>query len=110
MAKLRKPIIWLHSEIKTPPFSTEARKEPGFLLGLLQDGEKLEMPQSRPMTGIGKGCHELRVRDKDTNWRVIYQLAGDEIVILHVVEKKSAKLPKRVIETCKERLAAYRTV
>lgn len=106
----RKPILWLHSEIKTPPFSEKARKEAGFLLGLLQDGEKLEMPQSRPMTGIGKGCHELRVRDEDTNWRIIYHLAGDEIVILDVVEKKSAKLPKRVIKTCKERLAAYRKV
>ena len=90
----RKPIHWLHSEIKTPPFSAEARREAGFLLGLLQDGEKLEMPQSRPMTGIGKGCHELRVRDKDHNWRIIYHLAGDGIVILDVVEKKSATLPK----------------
>ncbi len=110
MTAARKPIIWLHGEIKTPPFSAGARREAGFLLGLLQEGEKLEMPQSRPMTGIGKGCHELRVGDENTNWRIIYHLAGDAIVILAVTKKKSAKLPKRVIETCQERLRAYQTV
>ena len=44
-----KPIIWLRSEIKSPPLSKEARLEAGFLLRKLQIGENLSMPHSRPM-------------------------------------------------------------
>ena len=43
-----KPLVWLHGEIKTPPFSAEGRIEAGYLLGLLQQGEKLSLSQSRP--------------------------------------------------------------
>jgi len=28
-----KPLVWLHSEVKSPPFSQEARLEAGFLRG-----------------------------------------------------------------------------
>ena len=48
-----KPIVWLHGEIQTPPFSNEARIETGFLLRLLQKGEKLSLPHSRPLPSIG---------------------------------------------------------
>ena len=48
-----KPLVWLHGEIKTPPFSEAGRLEAGFLLRRLQQGEKLSLPQSRPMPGIG---------------------------------------------------------
>ena len=41
-----KEIVWLHGEVKTPPFSTAARMEAGFLLRQLQYGVKLSMPQS----------------------------------------------------------------
>ena len=34
-----KPLVWLHGQIQTPPFSKEARLEAGFLLRLLQKGE-----------------------------------------------------------------------
>lgn len=30
------------------------------------------MPQSRPMPIIGKARHELRIKDKDNTWRIIY--------------------------------------
>jgi len=42
-----KPLVWLHGEIKTPPFSSSARIEAGFLFRLLQMGETLSMPHSR---------------------------------------------------------------
>ena len=44
-----KVLVWLHGEIATPPFSTEARRETGSLLRQLQQGEALGLPQSRPM-------------------------------------------------------------
>jgi len=31
-----KPLVWLHGEINTPPFSRAARIEAGYLLRLLQ--------------------------------------------------------------------------
>jgi hypothetical protein len=39
-----KPLVWLHGEIKTPPFSHRARVEAGFLFRRLQNGETIDMP------------------------------------------------------------------
>lgn len=55
---MEKPLAWLR-EIKTPPFSSEARVEAGYLLRRLQKGERLNLPYSRPMPTIGSACHEL---------------------------------------------------
>ena len=55
--------MWLLGEIKTPPISPAARIEAGVLLRRLQRGEKLALPHSRPMPGIGARCHELRIVD-----------------------------------------------
>jgi len=107
MATERKPIVWLHGEIKTPPFTKEARIETGTLLRRLQEGELLGMPHSRPMSSIGKRCHELRVRDEGKNWRIIYRLDEDAIVIADVFAKTTPKTPKKVIENCQRRLAKY---
>lgn len=38
---MSKPLSWLAGEIKTPPMSIEARREFGYLLRMLQEGEKL---------------------------------------------------------------------
>lgn len=102
-----KPLVWLHGEIKTPPFSKEARVEAGTLLRLLQEGEMLTMPHARPMPSIGPRCHELRVRDKSHNWRVIYRLDVDAIIIADIFAKSTQQTPKRVIDTCQRRLSKY---
>ena len=36
-----RPLVWLHGEVKTPPFSKAARREAGFLFRMLQYGESL---------------------------------------------------------------------
>ena len=102
-----KPLRWLHGEVKTPPMSAEARREMGMLLRDLQAGEKLSLPQSRPMPSIGKRCHELRVNDEGRTWRLVYRLDTDAIVVLEVFGKKTAKTPKSVIDMCQRRLKAY---
>ena len=104
-----KPLAWLHGEIKTPPLSSEARIEAGLLLRKLQRGERLGMPQSRPMPVIGVRCDELRVPDGDLAWRIIYRLDPDAVVICEVFSKKTQATPKSTIETCRRRLAAYDT-
>jgi len=102
-----KPLIWFSGEIKTPPFSQNARLEAGFLLRKLQKGEMLSLPQSRPMPSIGFRCHELRINDKNTTWRIIYRIDSDAVIILDVFEKKTQRTPKQVIETCMQRLTTY---
>ena len=102
-----KPLVWLHGEVKTPPFSKETRTEAGFLLGKLQGGEKLSMPQSRPMPSIGSRCHELRINDENKTWRIIYKIDSDAIVILEVFEKKTNQTPKQIIEVCQRRIKLY---
>lgn len=102
-----KPLVWLEREVKSPPFSQEARIEAGTLLRRLQQGENVGMPHSRPMPAIGRRCHELRVRDEGRNWRIVYRIDPDAIVIVEVFAKKTAATAKRVIDTCKARLRAY---
>jgi len=102
-----KPIVWLRGEVKTPPFSPEARLEAGFLLRRLQSGESLSMPTSRPMPSVGNRCHELRIVDRDNSWRIVYHIDVDAVVILDVFAKKTGTTPKSVIENCKRRLREY---
>ena len=105
-----KPLVWLHGEIQTPPFSKQARIEVGFLLRLLQKGELLSLPHSRPMPSVGNRCHELRVNDRGETWRLIYRIDRDAIVILEVFPKKTGKTPKQVIDACRQRLQRYDNV
>ena len=107
MKRKDKPFAWLHGEIKTPPLSGEARIEAGYLLRRLQTGEKLSLPQSRPMPSIGPRCHELRIDDQTKTWRIVYRLDFDAIVILDVFEKKTQKTPGKIIENCKQRMRLY---
>src|SRR3990170_6621024 len=89
-----KPLVWLRGEVKTPPFSREARIETGFLLRRLQRGESLGMPHSRAMPSIGARCHELRVTETNTTWRVIYRIDEDAMVLLEIFSKKTQKTPQ----------------
>lgn len=87
--------------------SKEARLKAGYFLRMLQGGETLTMPESRPMPSIGARCHELRIRDTDSTWRIVYRLDPDTILIVEVFNKKTQQTPKRVIDACKARLTEY---
>ena len=102
-----KSLAWLYGGVKSPPFSQNARLEAGFLLRLLQKGELLGLPHSRPMPSVGARCHELRVTDQNVNWRIMYRIDADAIVLLEVFSKKTGKTPKRIIDLCKKRLKEY---
>ncbi len=107
MSQHDKPLVWLHAEVKTPPFTQQARIEAGVLLRRLQQSEKLSLPHSRPMPSIGKRCHELRIPDQDKTWRIVYRTDSDAIIIAEAFQKKTRQTPKQVIENCKRRLQAY---
>jgi phage-related protein len=106
-ASSNKPLVWLHGEIKTPPFSQEARVEAGFLLRQVQQGVLLTLPHSRPMQEIGSHCHELRIEDQNQTWRIIYRIDPDAIIIAEVFSKKTKKTPPEVITMSRKRLKMY---
>jgi phage-related protein len=107
MRPIEKPLAWLHGEVKSPPFSREARIEAGYLLRRLQQGALLGMPHARPMPLIGSRCHELRIDDAGTTWRIIYRIDPDAIVIAEVFSKKTPRTPAAIIARCKRRLRRY---
>jgi len=77
------------------------------MLRRLQRGDLLSMPASRPMPSIGARCHELRVNDATSTWRIIYRLDTDAVVIADVFSKKTQATPKAVIASAQRRLAQY---
>lgn len=68
------------------------------------------MPHSRPMQTVGPACYELRIVDGTKNWRIIYHLSGDAVILLGVFAKKSNRTPKRTIQACRRRLADYLSI
>jgi phage-related protein len=102
-----KPLVWLKGEVKTPPFSGNARIEAGMLLRQLQQGMRLGLPHSRPMPTLGRRCHELRIPDEKATWRIIYRIDPDAIVIGDVFPKKSGKTPQKVLDICRQRFRKY---
>ncbi len=107
--RTRKPLVWLHGEVKTPPFTVEGRQEAGMLLRLLQEGDKFGMPLAESLPDVGNRCGALRIRDAGHNWRIMYRIDADAVLILDVYPKKTRKIPDEVIRRCKDRLKRYDT-
>jgi phage-related protein len=107
MTRSDKPLVWIEGKLQSPPFSQGARIEAGFLLRRLQRGEKLGLPQSRPMPAVGLRCHEPRVQDERVAWRIIYRVDPDAIIILVIFPKKTQQTPRKIIEMAEARLRAY---
>jgi DNA-binding XRE family transcriptional regulator len=70
------PVLFLEDEVKSPPFSPEARREVGKLPRLEQDGFPVGLPHSRPMPSIGARCHELRGLTMDDQKRARLKAKG----------------------------------
>lgn len=107
MSPRDKPLVWLHGEVRTPPFGKAARIEAGYLLRELQRGTALSLPQSRPMPQVGARCHELRIVDEGMTWRILYRTDSDAIVIADVFAKKTPRTPKAVLNAARRRLREY---
>jgi phage-related protein len=102
-----KPLVLLRSQVSSPPLSVTGRIRIGRLLRRLQRGESLGLPESRPLPMIGPRCHELRVVDRGSSWRVVYRVDVDTIVVAEVFRKTTRKTPESAIQTCRQRFAEY---
>jgi len=107
MGENRRPLVWLHGEVKTPPFTAVARFEAGVLLRRLQRGDKMALPHVRPMPVLGARCAELRIPDGTVTWRILYRLDTDAVVIAAVFAKKTQATPATILATAKARLRHY---
>lgn len=86
----------------------ETRREIGTLLMLIQSGQTLSEPQSKPMKSIHRNAHELRLKDRLGTYRVIYILnIGNIVFIPHAFTKKSQKTPTKEIELAILRLKEF---
>ena len=92
-----------HKEILDWP--DEVREDLADAVTRLERGHVLSMPLSRPMPSIGKGVHELRLKDRSGVYRVIYFFAGaSQIWLLHAFKKTTQATSKQDIEIAKDRL------
>jgi phage-related protein len=59
------------------------------------------------MPAIGPGCHELRIKDARNDWRIVYRVDVDAVVVADVFSKATRKTSDRVITDCRRRLRMY---
>jgi phage-related protein len=84
-------------------FPLDARKEMGVQLHKVQLG----LPPSdwKPMTSVGAGVREVRVRDKTGTFRALYLAnVGETVYVLHAFQKKTQQTSKRDLELAAARL------
>ena len=83
-------------------FPTDAKNEAGYQLDKVQRGED---PVSwKPMSTVGVGVKEIRIRAKDGAYRVIYVAKfADAIYVLNAFQKKQQKTPQDEINLAKKR-------
>ena len=87
-------------------FPHELQKDILVIVEQLNDGVRFSLPLSRPMSSIGKGVHELRLKDGSGQYRVIYCYITkrNEVFFLHAFKKKTQATPKKNIGLAKKRL------
>jgi phage-related protein len=84
-------------------FPEAARKEAGVQLHKVQLG--LEPSDWKPMTTVGPGVREVRIRDEAGAFRVLYVAhVGDAVFVLHAFRKKTQQTAKRDLDLAASRL------
>jgi len=84
-------------------FPETARKEAGVQLHKVQQG--IEPSDWKPMTSVGQGVREIRIRDEAGIFRVLYIAKIEDIVyVLHAFQKKTQQTAKRDLDLAATRL------
>jgi phage-related protein len=90
-----KPVSFIGNSLDAVrAFPDSARREAGFQIDRLQRG--LDPDDWKPMSTIGAGVREIRVRDAAGAFRVIYVATlADAVYVLHAFAKKTQATSKR---------------
>ncbi|WP_434527194.1 type II toxin-antitoxin system RelE/ParE family toxin [Photorhabdus asymbiotica] len=99
-----KPINFIDSSLDDlRAFPIDARREAGYQLDKVQHGE--DPDNWKPMTSIGSGVREIRIKDAIGIYRVMYIAKFEEAVyVLHCFVKKTQTTRHQDIELAKNRL------
>ena len=85
-------------------FPDGARRTAGFQLDRVQRG--IEPHDWKPMSSVGPGVREIRIRDSDGAFRVIYLARlPDAGYVLHCFQKRTQRTAQRDIELARSRLS-----
>jgi phage-related protein len=102
---VKKVIFDSNARREIQSFPKDIKIELGKLLLILQSGENITMPLSRPMPSIFNGVSELRIKDETGNYRIFYYIKlKDKILVFHAFMKKTQKTPNNEIDTAILRL------
>jgi len=83
-------------------FPELARRDAGHQLDAVQQGE--DPDDWKPMSTIGPGVREIRVRDEQGIFRVIYVAKFDDFIfVLHCFQKKTQKTSKADLDLARQR-------
>jgi len=100
-----KPIRFLGDSLEClREFPEEARQDAGYQLDQVQRGQ--QPSDYKPMASVGKGVEELRIRDDNGIFRVIYLARLPQAVfVLHAFQKKSRATARQDIKIARDRYA-----
>lgn len=83
-------------------FPLSARREAGHQLDQVQRGRDAD--DWKPMTSVGTGVKEIRIRDAAGAFRIIYVAKfADAVYVLHCFQKKSQKTSKSDLDLATKR-------
>ena len=88
-------------------FPEQVKAQAGYQLSGVQHGR--EPTDWKPLTTVGVGVREMRIRDAAGAFRVIY-LANlpDRVLVLHAFAKKTQATPQRDLDLAAGRLWDWR--
>ena len=98
-----KPVTFLGSSLDAlRAFPLAARREAGHQLDQVQHGQ--DPDDWKPMTTVGRGVKEIRIRDAAGAFRIIYVAKfADAVFVLHCFQKKTEKTSTTDIELAARR-------
>ena len=99
-----KEVVWMgNSKADLKAFPVAVVENMGHQLFLVQCG--LEPDDWKPITSVGTGVKEIRVKDVAGIFRTVYLATRpDAVYVLHCFQKKTQQTPQHDIELARKRL------
>jgi phage-related protein len=83
-------------------FPAAARREAGYQIDLVAQGR--DPDDWKPMSTVGQGVREIRIREDDGAFRVIYVARlADAVFVLHCFQKKTQATRKADLDLAERR-------
>lgn len=102
---MEKPVIFRGGSLDDlRAFPLPARRAAGYQIARLQSGE--EPADWKPLSAVGKGVREIRIRAEDGAFRIVYVAKfEDAVYVLHCFQKKTQKTARRDLDLAAARFA-----